>query len=70
VHADLETLTIALYVKVDDDQKTRPDRRTSRPSVGIASKLTDTELVTMQALLNIRSERRRLRYMHKHLRHP
>jgi hypothetical protein len=72
VHADLETLAIALYVKVDDDLKTRPDLVTPRPPVGFAPKLSDAELVTMavmQALLNIRSERRWLRYMGKHLRH-
>jgi hypothetical protein len=72
VHADLETLAIALYVKVDDDLKTSPDQATPRPPVGIAPKLTDAELVTMtvmQALLNLRSERRWLRYMHKHPRH-
>jgi hypothetical protein len=72
VHADLETLAIALYVKVDDDLKTRPELLTPRPLVGIAPKLTDAELITMavmQMLLNIRSERRWLRYMGKHLRH-
>lgn len=72
MHADLETLAIALYVKVDDDLKTRPELATPRPPGSIAPKLTDAELVTMavmQALLNIRSERRWLRYMGKHLRH-
>jgi hypothetical protein len=72
VHADLETLAIALYVKVDDDLKTRAELGTRRPPVGIAPRLSDAELVTMavmQALLNIRSERRWLRYMDKHLRH-
>lgn len=72
MHADLETLAIALYVKVDDDLKSRPELAKPRPPVGIAPKLTDAELVTMavmQVLLNIRSERRWLRYMGKHLRH-
>lgn len=72
MHADLETLAIALYVKVDDDLKARPELAKPRPPVGIAPKLTDAELVTMaviQALLNIRSERRWPRYMSKHLRH-
>jgi hypothetical protein len=72
VHADLETLAIALYVKVDDDLKTRPELVKPRPPAGIAPKLSDAEMVTMavmQALLNIRSERRWLRYMGKHLRH-
>ncbi|HEX5996421.1 MAG TPA: hypothetical protein VFY84_14875 [Jiangellales bacterium] len=58
MHADLETLAIALYVKVDDDLKTRPELVTTRRPGGITPKLTDAELVTMavmQALLNIRS---------------
>jgi hypothetical protein len=70
VHADLETLAIALYVKVDDELKARPQLASARPPGGIAPKLTDAELVTMavmQALLMIRSERRWVRYMHKHL---
>ena len=72
MHADLETLAIALYVKVDDDLNSRPELARPRRPVGIAPKLSDAELITMavmQVLLNIRSERRWLRYMGKHLRH-
>jgi len=71
VHADLETLAVALYVKVDDELKARPELAPPRPAGGIAPKLSDAELVTMavmQALLMFRSERRWLRYMRKHLR--
>jgi hypothetical protein len=58
VHAALETLAIALYVKVDDDLKSRPELAKPRRSVDITPKLTDAELVTMavvRVLLNIRS---------------
>jgi Transposase DDE domain len=70
VHADLETLAVALYVKVDDELKARPELAPPRPAGGIAPKLSDAELVTMavmQALLMFRSERRWLRYLRKHL---
>ena len=72
MHADLETLAVALYVKVDDELKARPELVKPRPTGGIAPKLCDAELITMavmQALLAIRSERRWVRYMGKHLRH-
>jgi len=72
VHADLETLAIALYVKVDDELKARSELTRPRPAGAVAPKLADSELITMavmQALLAIRSERRWLRYMGKHLRH-
>lgn len=70
MHADLETLAIALYVKVDDELKARPELMAPRPAGGIAPKLSDAELVTMavmQSLLTFRSERRWLRHLHKHL---
>ena len=70
VYADLETLAVALYVKVDDELKARPDLVPPRPAGGIAPKLSDAELITMavmQAMLTFRSERRWLRYMRKHL---
>lgn len=72
MHADLETLAIALYVKVDDELKARSELTRPRPAGAVAPKLADSELITMavmQALLAIRSERRWLRYMGKHLRH-
>ena len=71
MHADLETLAIALYVKVDDELKTRPDLHRNAPPGAIPPRLTEPELVTMavmQALLGHRSERRWLRYMTKYLR--
>ena len=70
MHADLETLATALYVKVDDELKARPDLMPPRPAGGIAPKLSDAELVTMavmQTLLMFRSERRWVRYLRKHL---
>jgi hypothetical protein len=43
VRADLEALAIALYVKVDDDLKTRPELVKPRPPAGFAPKLSDAE---------------------------
>ena len=68
--ADLDTLAIALYVRVDDALKDDPSLAPWRPEVGIAPKLTDAELVTvavMQALLGFTSESRWLRHARKHL---
>lgn len=68
---DLDTLATALYAKTDDLFKTNPERLPQRPRVGIAPRITDAELVTlavMGALLGYRSERRWLRFAHKHLR--
>jgi len=70
VHADLETLAVALYVKVDDELKARPELTPPRPAGGIPPRLSDAELVTMavmQALLMFRSERRWVRYLRKHM---
>lgn len=70
MYADLETLAVALYVKVDDELRARPDLVAPRPAGAIAPKVSDAELVTMavmQALLMIRSERRWVRYLRKHL---
>lgn len=58
---DLDTLLIALYVRIDDSLIAAP--RYGRPP-----KLTDAELITLavaQALLNIRSEARWLRFVHR-----
>ncbi|MFF1421852.1 IS982 family transposase, partial [Streptomyces sp. NPDC058280] len=60
---DLETLAIALYVKIDDSLA--GSRRWGRPP-----KLTDAELLTlavMQALLGFVSETRWLRFARHHL---
>jgi hypothetical protein len=72
VHTDLDTLVIALYVKIDDALKTAPELSRWRPKVGIAPKLTDAELLTLavlQALLGHVSEARWLRYARTGLRH-
>jgi hypothetical protein len=72
VDADLDTLAIALYVKVDELLIAAPELAPWRPAVGIAPKLSDAELVTlavMQALLGFTSEARWLRHANHHLRH-
>jgi hypothetical protein len=71
MEADMDTFVTALYVKVDDTLRDTPSLRLWRPSVGIAPKLSDAELVTMavvQALLGFTSEARFLRHAAKHLR--
>jgi Transposase DDE domain len=65
VHADLDTLVIALYVSVDD--LLGPRQGPGRPP-----KLTDAELVCLavaQVLLGVASERRWLRLAHQRLGH-
>ena len=72
VDTDLDTLATALYVKTDDALRTDPDLARWRPAVGIAPKLSDSELLTLaviQALLGFTSEARFLRYASSHLRH-
>jgi Transposase DDE domain len=71
VDADLDTLVIALYVRVDDLLISHPERAPWRPKVGIAPNLSDAELLTLavlQALLGFTSEARWLRFAGKHLR--
>ena len=63
--ADLDTLATALYARIDDTLKARPELRPWRPKVGIAPKLSDAELLTlavMQALLGFAAEARWLRH--------
>jgi hypothetical protein len=70
--ADLDTLATALYARIDDTLKDRPELRPWRPKVGIAPKLSDAELVTLavlQALLGFNEETRWLRHARVHLRH-
>jgi Transposase DDE domain len=72
VDTHLDTLVIALYVKIDDTLQQAPELRPWRPAVGITPKLTDAELLTLavaQALLGYVSEARWLRYAHTALRH-
>ena len=69
---DLDTLATALYVRIDDALKDDPSLAPWRPTVGIAPRLTDAELVTvavLQALLGFTSETRWLRHARAHLGH-
>lgn len=69
---DLDSPATALYVKTDDLMKESPQLAPWHPAVGIASQLSDAELVTlamMQAVLGFTSEARWLRHAHAHLRH-
>ena len=70
--ADLDTLATALYARIDDTLKDRPELRPWRPKVGIAPKLSDAELLTLavlQALLGFNEETRWLRHARVHLQH-
>lgn len=70
--ADLDTLATALYARIDDTLKDRPELCPWRPKVGIAPKLSDAELLTLavlQALLGFNEETRWLRHARVHLRH-
>ena len=69
---DLDTLATALYVKIDDELKMRPELARYRPEVGLCPKLSDAELITLaviQALVGFSSETRFLRHASVHLRH-
>lgn len=70
MHVDLDTLATALYVKIDDEMKASPGLNRWRPTIGIAPKITDAELITLavlQALLGYHKETRWIRFAHKHL---
>lgn len=70
VDHDLNTLATALYVTTDDFINTHPHLVPDRPEVGIPPQITDAELITlaiMETLLGFTSERRFIRYAHKHL---
>jgi hypothetical protein len=70
VDNDIETLAVALYVKIDDMLGDWPDLAPERPADGIVPTLSDAELLTMavmSALLGFTSERRWLRYVNEHL---
>jgi len=72
VDADMDTLATALYARIDDTLKDRPELCPWRPKVGIAPKLSDAELLTLavlQALLGFNEETRWLRHARVHLRH-
>jgi hypothetical protein len=71
VENDIETLAIALYVKIDDMLKKWPDLAPARPEGSIPPTVSDAELLTMAVmsalLLGFTSERRWLRYVTKNL---
>src|SRR3954454_15850678 len=70
--ADLDTLALVLYVKIDELLIGAPERVPWRPRVGIMPRISDAELVTlcvMQALLSFTSEAGWLRHARLHLRH-
>jgi hypothetical protein len=72
VDADLDTLAVALYARIDDTLKDRPELAPWRPKVGIAPKLSDAELLTlavMQVLVGHANETGWLRYATSHLSH-
>ena len=71
MNPDLDTLATRLYVTIDDLLLEHPQWAPERPSVGIAPKLTDAELITLaviQALLGFTSEARFIRHANAHLR--
>lgn len=70
--ADLDTLATALYARIDDTLKQRPDLRPWRPKVGIEPKLSDAELLTLavlQVLQGYPQEARWLRHARRSLIH-
>ena len=69
---DLDTLAVALYVRIDDALQDHPEMVPWRPDVGIAPKLSDAELLTLavlQVLLGFDEEARWVRHVRKHLGH-
>ena len=61
---EIETLAVALYVKVDDFVKDHPELAPARPEAGIPPTVSDAELIVMSvmgALLGYYSERKWLR---------
>ena len=71
MNPELDTLATRLYVTIDDALIDHPEWAPERPTVGIAPKLSDAELVTLaviQALLGFTSEARFIRHAHAHLR--
>jgi Transposase DDE domain len=68
VDNDIETLATALYVKVDDLLKERPELAPARPETGIPPTVSDAEMLVMavmSALLGYSSERKWLRRVKK-----
>lgn len=70
MHATLDDLVLALYVRIDDLLRAHPEQLPPRPRVGFEPKLSDAELITlavMAALAGYTSERRWLRHARQHL---
>jgi hypothetical protein len=70
MNADLDALATELYVAIDDILIANPHLVPPRPTVGIAPRLSDAELVTLavlQALLGYSGEARFIRYARSHL---
>jgi len=70
VDTDLDTLAIALYVRIDDLFAAHPEYLPHRPRVAIAPRISDADLVTlavMAALLGFTGESGWLRYARRHL---
>ena len=70
MNAELDTLATRLYVTIDDLLIDHPEWAPERPTVGIAPKLSDAELITLaviQALLGFTSEARFIRHARTHL---
>jgi hypothetical protein len=71
MNADLDAFATELYVRVDDILAINPQLMPCRPAVGIAPRLSDSELVVLavlQAVLGYSDEARFIRYAHTHLR--
>ncbi len=69
---DLDTLAAALYVRIDDLLKDRPELVPPRPRIGLHPKLSDAELITMsvlQVLLGFDDEARWVRHAKANLGH-
>ena len=70
MNPDLDTLVTSLYVTIDDLLAENRWWTPKRPTVGIAPKLSDAELITLaviQALLRYTSEARFIRHAQAHL---
>ena len=71
MNPDLDTLVTSLYVTIDDLLIENPHWAPKRPVVSLVPKLSDAELMTLatiQALLQINTEARFIRYAKTHLR--
>ena len=71
MNPELDALATRLYVTIDDLLVDHREWAPRRPTVGIAPRLNDAELVTLaviQALLGFTSEAQFIRYAHAHLR--